>query len=394
MRRVFDGLGAWVLIGVIGWAGIVYIGWVLWQSTPPKAGFDLALLLEAARRVTAGHSPYDPAMLAGTSPDATALFYSYPPPVAQAMTLLAWLPDGIVLVLWGLGATLGLGVVASRVSLATGRAALARDDAVKAIAMAALILPFSVAVLFGNLDAWYGFAFGALVLAVGVGPGTRGRSVAGGVAIGIVAVAKLHPASLLLWLLVRALVDRQGPARQTLIAALATGLVIVGASVAIGGTGPWLDYVTVVKAGAGASVIGPSNAGPVSLLGQVLPLDATSVKLAQVVVALLALAVTALAAVRVRDPLGSLAIGITASLVVLPVTWYHYPVALIPVGIALAASRPAARARVAVAVVVADLAISFVPLVWVAVGVLLAATRSGAVPSRSTLRVLPGGEAE
>ncbi|MFN8629632.1 MAG: glycosyltransferase family 87 protein [Chloroflexota bacterium] len=400
MKRAVDGLAAWLLLGAIGWAGIAYIGFVLWQSSPPKAGFDLALLLEAARRVTAGQSPYDPAMLAGTSPDATSLFYSYPPAVAQAMTLLAWLPNGVVLILWGLGATLGLGVVAWRVALATGREAAARDDALKAIAMAALILPFAVAVLFGNLDAWYGLAFGLLVLAVGLGKGTKGRSVAGGVALGVVAVAKLHPASLLLWLLVRALVDKHGPARQTLTAAIATGIVIVGVSVAAGGIAPWLDYVTVVKAGAGASVVDPRNVGPVSLLGQLITLDPTAIKLAQAVVALAALGVTALAALRVRDPLASLAIAIAASLVVLPVTWYHYPVALIPVGIALVAARPAARARVAVAAVVADLAIAFIPLLWAAVGLVLVAARPGDAEAeadggrRPNLRVLDGGGGE
>ena len=99
----------------------LWIGWSLWQSTPPQAGFDLSLLLDGARRVLAGQSPYDPAMLAGTSPDATSLFYSYPPPVAQAMTLLAWLPDGVVLVLWGLGATAGLALVAAAGAAPAGR---------------------------------------------------------------------------------------------------------------------------------------------------------------------------------------------------------------------------------------------------------------------------------
>jgi hypothetical protein len=395
VKRVLDGLAAWLLVGVIGWAGILAIGWTLWQSTPPRAGFDLALLLEAARRVTAGHSPYDPGMLAGTSPDATALFYSYPPPVAEAMTLLSWLPDGVVLVLWGVGATLGLGAVAWRLGLAAGRTRLARTDAVKTVSIAALLLPFAVAVLFGNLDAWYGLAFGAFVLAVAAGPGTRGRTIGGGVALGVVAVAKLHPASLLLWLALRAVVDRQGPARRTLAAAVATGLVIVAASVALGGTGPWADYLTVLKAGTGSLVVDPRNAGPVSLLGQAVALDGTGVKLAQLVVSVAALAVTALAALRVRDPLASLAVAVTASLVVLPVTWYHYPVALLPVGIALVAFRPASRIRVAVAAVVADLAIGFVPLLWVAVGVLLLATRTrrdgtGAGPE---LHVLDGSAA-
>lgn len=381
MRRAAGGLGAWLLLGAIGWAGLAWIGWTLWQSTPPRAGFDLALLLEAARRVAAGQSPYDPALLAGSAPEAVSLFYSYPPPVAQAMTALAWLPDGVVLVLWGLGATLGLGLAAWRLSRAAGRTEMARSDAVKAMAVAPLVLPFAVAVLFGNLDAWYGLAFGLLVLAVAAGPASRGRAVAGGIALGIVSVAKLHPASLLLWLLARSTVDRRGPARQVLAAAVTAGVVIVAASVLAGTVGPWQDYLAVVRAGTGAAVIDPRNVGPVSLLGQAVPLDAAAVRTAQVVVSLAALGVTALAAVRVRDPLASFAVAITASLAVLPVTWYHYPVALVPVGIALVLSRPASRVWVAVSVLVADLAIGLAPALWVAVGVLLWAARSAAAGS-------------
>ena len=87
-------------------------------------------------------------------------------------------------------------------------------DALKAVAIAALVLPFSVAVLFGNLDAWYG----ARVRRTRAGRRRgavhtrRGRSRAA-IALGIVSVAKLHPASLLVWLLARAIVDRRGPAR-------------------------------------------------------------------------------------------------------------------------------------------------------------------------------------
>jgi len=293
------------------------------------------------------------------------------------MTLVAWLPDGVVLVLWGLGATLGLGWVAGRLSRTAGRPS-ARDDALRAMAVVPLVLPFAVAVLFGNLDAWYGLAFGALVLAVAAGPASRGSVLAGGIALGIVSVAKLHPASLLLWLLARTLIDRRGPASRALGAAVATGVVIVGVSVLVWGIGPWQDYVEVVRAGAGAAVVDPRNLGPVSMLGQAVPLDGGQVRTAQIAVTLAALAITVLAAVRVRDPLGSIALAITASLVVLPVTWYHYPVALMPVGVALVLFRPASRLRVAIAVVVADLAVAIAPLLWVAVGVLLVATRAEA----------------
>lgn len=378
MRRIADGLAVWLLVGVIGWAGIAYIGWMLWQSTPPKAGFDLALLLEAARRVTAGQSPYDPVILAGAPPTATSLFYSYPPPVAQMMTLLAWLPDSVVLVLWGIGATLGLGLVARQLSVAAGRRSPGAD-AGRAMAVVSIVLPFSVAVLFGNLDAWYGLAFGLLVLAVLPGSPSRAATIAGGVALGVVSVAKLHPASLFAWLLVRVLVDRGGTSLRILGVGVATGIVVVVLSIVAGGIGPWRDYATVLHAATASAVVDPRNIGPVSLLGQVVLLDPTVIPWLQAAVAAAAVVLTVVVAARVADPLASVAIAIALSLVVLPVTWYHYPVALLPVGVALVLARPASRLRVAIAAVVADVAIAFLPVTWIGVGALLAACgiRSG-----------------
>src|SRR3954469_3763122 len=121
VKRAWDGLAAWMLIGIIAWGGLLLIGLQLSNHQPPRAGFDLALLLDGARSIGAGHSPYDPAMLAGGSPSATELFYSYPPPVAQAMQLVAWLPDGVVLVLWAIGATLGLGHIGGEIARRHGQ---------------------------------------------------------------------------------------------------------------------------------------------------------------------------------------------------------------------------------------------------------------------------------
>ncbi len=45
-----------------------------------------------------------------------------------------------------------------------------------------------------------------------------------------------------------------------------------------------------------------------------------------------------------------------------PVTWYHYPVALMPIGAALAIGRRPARKWIAAAIVLADVAIAFLPL--------------------------------
>jgi Glycosyltransferase family 87 len=379
MTRYAGRTGPWLVAGAVAWLGVAWLGWALWQQQPPRAGFDLALLLEAARRVTSGMSPYDPAMLAGASPQATGLFYSYPPPVAQAMTLLAWLPDGVVLILWGLGATACAALAIAPLARASGRDPGA--IAIRAAAALPLVLPFAIAILFGNLDAWYPLAYGALVLAV-LRSRSRASIIGAGIAVGAVSVAKLHPASLLVWLAVRAWLERGGPYARALGIALLTGIAIVVASLAAGGLGPWRDYVAVAQAGAGADLVDPRNLGPVSLLGQATGLGATGLRLAQLAVTLVAVAGTALAAWRVRDPLGSLAIAVVLSLITLPVTWYHYPVALIPVGAALVLSRPATRPWIAAALVLVDLAIGVGPLLWLALAVLVvAAIRPAGTPA-------------
>lgn len=358
----------WLLVGAIGWAGVLWIGWGLWQSTPPRAGFDLALLLDGARHVLAGESPYDPAMLAGNAPGAADLFYSYPPPVAQAMTVLAGLPDGVVLVLWGLGATAGLGAIAWRLALASGFDG--RRTAVRVIAVAPLVLPFAIAILFGNLDAWYPLLYGGLVLTVL--PNASGRTrLLGGASVAVVAIAKVHPAPLLLWVAARAFTERGGPQARVLLGATVAGVAILAASLLAGGVGPWLDYLTVVRTGAGVELVDPRNLGPVSLLGQATGIDGSALRIAQVGVAILVAAVTTIAALRVRDPLVSVSLAMAASLVTLPVTWYHYPVALLPVTVALALAHPATRPRLMLAIVVVDLAIAWPALVWLAVAILL-----------------------
>jgi hypothetical protein len=63
----------------------------------------------------------------------------------------------------------------------------------------------------------------------------------------------------------------------------------------------------------------------------------------------------------VRDPLASVAIAMAASLVVLPVTWYHHAAALVPIGIALLSRRLSVRIWVVGAVVLADVAIGLPP---------------------------------
>ena len=87
------------IVAAIAWIGIVAIGIQLASTSSATLGFDFQLLLQAGRDVAAGRSPYDPSLLAGGAPTATELFYSYPPPVAQAFALVGWLPNRVALVL-------------------------------------------------------------------------------------------------------------------------------------------------------------------------------------------------------------------------------------------------------------------------------------------------------
>ena len=107
------------------------------------------------------------------------------------------------------------------------------------------------------------------------------------------------------------------------------------------------------------------------MLGQVAGLDSAALRLAAGVVAVLAIAGAAVAGWRARDTVWSFALAATASLVVLPVTWYHYPVALMPVGIVLLLRHPQARPRLVVAAVAAALAMAWPALLWIAVALVL-----------------------
>ena len=199
-----------VVAGTIAWIGVIAIGLQLAGRSASSLGFDLELLIEAGRDVAAGRSPYADELVAGGAPMATSLFYSYPPPVAQVFSLLAAVPSRVILVLWSVGAVIGLLVVTEllRRRLAPHRS---RGEVLLVVAACApLTLPFAVGLLFGNLDIWFPFLYGAMLLAA-VAPG-RATAVGGGVALALAAV-KLHPASLGFWFLVRAFRDRRPEGR-------------------------------------------------------------------------------------------------------------------------------------------------------------------------------------
>jgi hypothetical protein len=294
------------------------------------------------------------------------------------MSLVAGLPFPAIFAAWTAGAVAALWLVAGRL----GRGG--RAVAWPALALAPYVYPLAVALLIGNVNAWFPAAFGMVLVAIlAVG---RGSLVAGGAALAVAAVVKLHPASLGLWLLVRGVrnVRSGGPGRalKVLAVAGAVGLGVLAISLAIGGLAPWADYLAFLRGSSGsADLVSPLNVGPASQLALLLDLPDASARALQVAITAAAVVGTAVAAWVLEDPVESFAWATVASLVVLPVTWFHYPVALLPVALA-AASRARddrfhlTRALLAAALVVAALAILAPVVVWAAAVLVLVAVRA------------------
>ena len=376
-------LVAWVVIGTIGWAGLIWIAIQLESASADQVGFDLELLLSGARAIAAGGSPYDAAMLSGAAPAAPSLFYSYPPPVAQALAPFAGLPARLMLLVWDAMAVGGLLAVAEAMRQRFAPGMGRRAVLVPVLACAPLVLPFAIGLLFGNLDVFFPLLYGTMLLAVtSSGAGAR---LAGGVAL-LTALFKLHPASLVAWLGARAVLDgsRRTHLLLVLIVAMAAGVLVVTTSITLWGAQPWLEYRQVVVAGAGAEIVDRRNAGIAVQIALFVGGSEGLARAAHVVVGIVAVAVTLLAAWRHADPLESFAWAAVASLATLPVTWYHYPSALIPVALAAVLRSDATgsgrvtKRLVLAAGVLGGLAIAFLPLLWLAAGMVILAARTSA----------------
>jgi hypothetical protein len=364
-----------VLVAVLGWLGVVAIG--LQLAAGGALGFDLELLLEAGRDLAAGRSPYAGDLLGGGAPVSTDLFYSYPPPVGQALIPFAPLSLVPMLLLWDALAVVGLLVVVDRL-----RRVLAPDRSAGPVlavtaAAAPLTLPFAVGLLFGNLDVFFPLLYGAMLLG-SLAPTSASTAVAG--AALALASLKIHPASMGLWFAVRALVDRGLGAARVVATAAALGIAIIIASVGLSGLEGWIEYGSVVRAGTNAVIVDPRNAGPAALLVGAIGGDDALARSIHLGVGVAAVVLTVWAGWRRRDPLEGFAWATAASLATLPVTWYHYPSALLPVAIAAwLRAAPAVRKRVALtlvgAEVVAAAALVALPLLWAAVGCVILATR-------------------
>lgn len=355
------------MAAVAAWGTLALLIARMYFQAPRGAGFDFELLLIGGHRVASGVSPYEPSMLAGQSVGITSLFYSYPPLVAQAFAVVAAIPSGIMLTALLVIAPLTAAAIA--VAIARLYAPVERRDGLLvALALLPFWFPFMLGMLFGNIDLLFVALYGLVLVAVARSEPSRGSVVAAGAALAIASVTKLHPAVLGVWLLARgvrevrrheATIDLFGVrlVRSWAIALVASIVVlaVLATSLIVGGTGPWLDYVTVLRAGAVADLLDPRNLGPAVQLALAVGLDASVLGPLQGVVVAIALVVAVWSAIRVDDPVESLLWATFASIVPLPVTWLHHFAVLLPFGVAAVArgwsDGPRTRRRMAILVI-------------------------------------------
>jgi alpha-1,2-mannosyltransferase len=377
----------WAMAAIVFWATMAVLGVIMFNATPRIAAFDLNLLVEAGRAVAAGHPVYDPGLVHGVVPDAVDLFYSYPPIVAQALAPVAGLPLGLIAILWSVASIGLLAVAAVRIVRLVQPAVGGATVATGTIAVAAVTFPLLIAVLFGNLDAFFPALYGFALLGA-LSPRTR-DGVAGGAALAIAAVTKVYPAGLGLWFVVRAATRWRVPAERRRLAvvvgaAVVVGLGLVGLSVLVFGLGPWQDYSKVAATAARAEIVDGRNGAPAAQLALWIHAGSDTARLLHIPVAIAAALAIVVAAWRVADPLLSLTIAATASLLLLPISWIHYPAALLPFGAAAIAraetapsdARRRVRALAAGALLAGALAVTWLPSLWIGMGLALAAVRA------------------
>jgi hypothetical protein len=394
-RRRNDAV-VWSMAAAVFWAATGYLGLLMFNARPRIAAFDLDLLVGAGRAIGAGRSPYDPAMLAGTVPDAVDLFYSYPPIVGQVLVPVSGLPLGLIAIVWSVVAVALLAVAVVRIGARVAPSVPAGTVAAAIVAVAAMTFPLLIAVLFGNLDAFFPALYGFVLIAAL--SGARPDGIVGGVAIAIGAMTKVYPAGLGLWFLVRALRPRGDRRRLVvpLVAAAVTMAGLVAVSVLAFGPAPWQDYTKVASTAAQAGLVDGRNGAPAAQLALWLGGDSGLARLLHLpVVGLAVLAIVGAAWFR-DDTVESLAIAATASLFLLPVSWIHYPAALLPFVAAAVlrvhggAPRTVRRVRTlaALALLAGALSVAWLPSLWIGLGLALVAVHDS-VPAAATAATTP-----
>jgi hypothetical protein len=152
---------------------------------------------------------------------------------------------------------------------------------------------------------------------------------------------------------------------------------------------PWREFGTAAGVASRAELVDTRNVGPAAQVALAVGADSSVARVLHLGVAAVATLVLAWAAWSRRDPVESLAVAAAATLVLLPVSWIHYPAAMIPFAAAAVmrgVGRDVSRRvgwLVGSAVLMAAIALVWLPLMWVAVGLVVAAVHASAAETRS-----------
>ena len=271
-------------------------------------GYDAAAYLQAADRLLAGRSLYDPAVDVAVGYGV----YLYPPPFAFAPVPFTLLPAPLGL--WTWLATMVAAFLAGTALLpvrATVRWSI--------VLLAALSFPFLYAVKLGQVGP-------LLYLAFAVGWRWIDRAGAIGLAVAAGALSKLQPALLFGWM---------AATRRWRALAVGLGAVAVAATVttAVAGTATWSDYVALLGR-VSKPITTPQNL-TVGAVAWHAGFGMDMATLLQWVSVAGVVAVTGFAWLR-RDAVTGLVVGVVASQLLSPVIWSHYAMLLLlPVALLL-----------------------------------------------------------
>ena len=193
----------WLLVGGLGWVGLVALGVALFAKQPPQAGFDLALILDAGRRVAAGRVALPRRGGGRGHPGREPLLFVPAAGRPGGLARSAGSRTGSCSSAAGIAAVAGFGLVVRSLAAGVGRRSAwdVVDVVLPALALAPFIYPFAIALLFGNVDAWFPLAYGARPAGGPRRVAPLARSAAASPSASP-PLAKLYPGLLLGWLAV------------------------------------------------------------------------------------------------------------------------------------------------------------------------------------------------
>lgn len=304
-------------------------------TTRIQWGYDFSAYWAAAGHLLEGAAIYAPDQLAGPYAPQRQFLYLYPPPLAAAVTPLAFLfPDDYRLAA-GIWAALGAIVIVATV-LALHRTErlgerfglLAGRGRWLLVAGAFALPPVVGELVLGNVHL---LLLGLLAVAwLGVRRADRGDArgeALAGFAVGVAAVIKVFPGLLLLWFLAT---GRLRAAAWLVVGAVAAVVV----ALPLTGIEPWRDYPTVL-ANISAPLDTTDTLAPTVWLAPFVGFVPARLLVTGVAVVVLAWSA------RSRQPAASFAAAVVLSLLVAPALYHHYlAILVLPFLLALSAGRP------------------------------------------------------